>query len=170
MAPYKNPSKSLQGAVNRANGKWFEEYLEMALRYYSSKGIAEIQKTPEPMRPLRSMGGGRFIACFTGKAQPDFKGTLRGGRTVIFDAKYTGHKYIDKSAVTQNQADLLDRYAKMGAWCFILAALGNGTYYRVPWEIWRTMETITGFKRMTEADLVRYRVPIAANGMPLILG
>ena len=76
-----------QGLRNREHGKAFEEDLDKTFEYYKEKGFAKIDKTPEPMKVIRSMGQGRFLACYTKAAQPDYKGLIKGGRAVIFEAK-----------------------------------------------------------------------------------
>ena len=38
---------------------------------------------------LEKREGGIFVGRFTAHAQPDFQGTLDGGRSIIFEAKYT---------------------------------------------------------------------------------
>ena len=85
----KDPMKQYQGAVSRAQGKHFEEYIDLSLRYYEQRGEAVVEKTPEPMRPTKDLGNGKFIAYYEKAAQPDYKGTLKGGRAVVFEAKYT---------------------------------------------------------------------------------
>ena len=47
-----------QGSISRANGLHFEEIIDAGCNYYRVKGAADIEKTPEPMRPIKEMGGG----------------------------------------------------------------------------------------------------------------
>ena len=58
----KDPMKQYKGAVSRAQGKHFEEYIDLSLRYYEQKGEAIVEKTPDPMRPTKDLGNGKFIA------------------------------------------------------------------------------------------------------------
>ena len=51
----KDPMKQYQGAVSRAQGKHFEEYIDLSLRYYEQRGEAVVEKTPEPMRPTKDL-------------------------------------------------------------------------------------------------------------------
>lgn len=60
----KDPMKQYQGAVSRAQGKHFEEYIDLSLRYYEQRGEAVVEKTPEPMRPTKDLGNGKFIAYY----------------------------------------------------------------------------------------------------------
>ena len=97
----KDPMKQYQGAVSRAQGKHFEEYIDLSLRYYEQRGEAVVEKTPEPMRPTKDLGNGKFIAYYEKAAQPDYKGTLKGGRAVVFEAKYTHSAQMEQSRVTR---------------------------------------------------------------------
>lgn len=73
----KDPMKQYQGAVSRAQGKHFEEYIDLSLRYYEQRGEAVVEKTPEPMRPTKDLGNGKFIAYYEKAAQPDYKAPSR---------------------------------------------------------------------------------------------
>ena len=148
---------SYQGKRNRALGLQFEEIVKEACGHYRSMGLAHIEKTPEPMRVIGVINRklGHFKAVFEKAAQPDFKGTMAGGRSVCFDAKHTETDRIKQDAVTENQWDALDIHEAMGAWCFVVVCLDN-KYYRVPWEKWKTMKEDCGHKYMNAADLNPY--------------
>lgn len=82
--------RSYIGARSRAEGAGFEAIISSACDYYRAIGRADIEKTPEPMKPLGGANrSGRFLACYTKQAQPDYKGVLSGGRAVVFEAKHT---------------------------------------------------------------------------------
>ncbi len=72
-----DPRMSIQGARNRASGAFFEDAILRVCRHYWLSGQAAIDKTPEPMQPIKDLGGGRFVAHYAKKAQPDFQGTSR---------------------------------------------------------------------------------------------
>lgn len=148
---------SVQGKRNRALGLKFEEIITEACEYYRSMGLAYIEKTPEPMRVIgvinRKMG--HFKAVFEKAAQPDFKGTMAGGRAIVFEAKHTETDRIQQSAVTEDQENAMNRHEAMGALCFVIVCLDNH-YYRVPWEKWKTMKADCGHKYMNAADLHPY--------------
>lgn len=79
-----------QNAVNNAQGHSFEGYIKAACALYSQQGRAEIEKTPEPFRvTAKNRRDGTFSGRFTARAQPDFQGNLDGGRSIVFEAKYT---------------------------------------------------------------------------------
>lgn len=165
-----DPKRRLQGAISKAKGKRFEERLDHSFAYYRSTGAACVEKTPEPMKPIQSMGNGRFIACYEKKAQPDYKGTLKGGRTVMFEAKYTSSDRMAQSRVTDGQAAYLTEQSALGARCFVVAGFESGSVYRVPWDVWSHMRDFYGRKYVTEADLASYRVDIGWNDTLHLLG
>ena len=169
MSP--DPRRQLQGAASKAKGKEFEDRLDEAFAYYWTHGFAIIEKTPEPMRPVQNLGSGKFVAFFEKKAQPDYKGTIKGGRTVMFEAKFTSTGKMEQSRVLQGQADYLEGHQKLGARCYVIAGFGSGAVYRFPWNIWRDMKKHFGRKYVTEADvgITAYLVPVTRDGVLLLL-
>lgn len=152
---------SIQGKRNRAMGLKFEEIVDEACEYYKSLDIAYIEKTPEPMKVLgvinRKMG--HFKACFDKAAQPDYKGTMQGGRAVVFEAKHTETDRIKQEAVTEDQTDAMNQHEAMGALCFVIVCLDN-KYFRVPWAKWKTMKEDCGHKYMNADDLNPYTLGV----------
>lgn len=165
---YKDPRRQWQGAVSKAMGEAFENYITAACMYYRVKKLAVIEKTPEPMRVIKNIGQGKFIAHFEKQAQPDYKGCLHDGKAIVFEAKHTDKDYIDQSRLTDEQTSSLERYGNMGAWCFVLVSIKMQNFYRVPWKVWKDMKNLYKRKYMTAEDLEEYRVPMA-SGMIMIL-
>lgn len=162
--------RSYIGARSRAEGAGFEYIINRACAYYSSIGLADVEKTPEPMKPL---GGadrtGRFLACYTKQAQPDYKGILKGGRAINFEAKHTDSDRMAADRVSDAQALRLSRTESLGGVAFVLCSFYGRDFYRVPWPVWRDMKRLFGRKYITPADVERYRVKIAAPGVLLFL-
>ena len=159
----KDPMKQYQGAVSRAQGKHFEEYIDLSLRYYEQRGEAVVEKTPEPMRPTKDLGNGKFIAYYEKAAQPDYKGTLKGGRAVVFEAKHTDDDRIEFNRLTKEQRDDLEHHHKLGAVAFVLVSMSLTECFRVPWPVWRDMAATYGRKYMTRDELKPYKVPVVAG-------
>lgn len=169
--PLKNVQRSQRALQNKIEGETFEKQIEASLEWYKIKGVAEIEKTPEPMKTLSKPNSrGQFLACFTKAAQPDFKGTLSGGRSVVFEAKHTIDDQIKQSKVTEDQSKRLEKHHALGAVAFVLVCLGLQDFYRVPWEVWRDMKDIYGRKHMKRADLEPYRVQYIAGVIKLLDG
>lgn len=71
-------------SMSNNRGHDFEEAIRQACLLYASQGRAKVEKTPEPFRVLEKREGGIFVGRFTAHAQPDFQGTLDGGRQYHF--------------------------------------------------------------------------------------
>lgn len=169
MNKQKDPKRQFLGKIAKENGKKFESRLDDSFSYYAQKGYAIIEKTPEPMHPAKSLGNGKFIAYYEKKAQPDYKGTIKGGRTVMFEAKFTTADRMEQSRVLQSQQDYMDRHQALGARCFVIAGFNSGGVYCVPWSVWKAMKETFGRKYVTEHDLENYQVQTAWNGTLLLL-
>ena len=153
--------RKIIGGNNRANGQLFENLLDVSCEYYYEKGIACIEKTPEPMKVIKPFGDrrfGQYIACYKKTAQPDYKGSLCDGTCIIFDAKHTDTDRITQAAVTDNQVKVFDRYQSMKAKCYLIVSLGFEDFYRVPWNVWKNMKQLYGHKHMTRQELEQYRI------------
>lgn len=60
----KDPKRQLLGKIARQKGQYFEQRLDGSFDYYSGRGYAVIEKTPEPMKVIKPEGNGRFLACY----------------------------------------------------------------------------------------------------------
>lgn len=154
----KKNKNRVQGHRSRSIGKSFEQVIDQACLKYADLGRAIIEKTPEPMKPLGKAESGRFMACFTKKAQPDYKGTLDRGRAIIFEAKATEKDRIKKDAVSVEQFESLDSHWKAQAIVFVMVCFELERYYRIPWGTWREMELLYGRKYLKESDMEECRV------------
>ena len=167
----KKAQRSLRGKQSREAGACFENIIEASLQWYERKGLAEIEKTPEPMKPLSKPNQkGQFLACFTKAAQPDFKGTITGGRSVVFEAKQTITDRIEYKATTEEQNEQLEKHYKLGAAAFVIVAFNLRDFFRVPWPVWRDMKEIYGRKYLKPAELEKYRVQYIAGVLKLLEG
>ena len=65
---------AVRGKASRLTGNLFEQMIDQTCIWYAEQGIAVIEKTPEPMRPISKPNrAGQFQACFIKQAQPDYK-------------------------------------------------------------------------------------------------
>lgn len=158
--PGRNPRAVLAGYRSRMVGNAFEEIIKGACLEYKQRGLADIGKTPEPMKPIGAPNPyGQFKACFTSTAQPDFQGTLKGGRSIMFEAKSTETGRMLQSRVTPDQTEYLDSHSGLGAVCFVLITFDMYRAYRVPWDVWGKMKQQFGRKYITEAEAKPFLVP-----------
>jgi recombination protein U len=149
------------GKKSKESGALFESLIGAACLRYSERGLAEIQKTPEPMRPLSKPDTkGRFMACYLKQAQPDFKGTLAGGRAIVIEAKHTAADRIRKTAVSVEQDRSLTRHDMLGAACYVLVSFGFKCYRMIPWSTWSDMRRRFGRAYLTPEDIPECEVDI----------
>lgn len=148
---------SWKGKRNNAQGHFFEGFIKTACAVYKQKGIACVEKMPEPFMVLEKKDRGIFKGRFIAHAQPDFMGTLSGGRSICFEAKYTSTDKLGQNVLTGEQWDSLEQHWKAGAKAGVCAGIGN-VYAFIPWPVWRSMQDIYGRKYMTAEDLEPYRV------------
>lgn len=164
--------RQLQGQINRELGKNFEEQIELICEIYKRNKLAMIEKTPEPMKILKHIENGRFETVFTKSAQPDFKGTLKGGQTVVFDAKFTETPQIAYQALSDFQRETLMAYQELGAKAFVLVGFVDGNMYPVDINLWTNMQNIFGHKHIKQVELEdrALRAKRAQNGIIDFLG
>jgi len=166
-----NVERQYRGKQSRVAGNQFEDLISASLEWYEDKGVACIEKTPEPMKPLGKPNRlGQFLACYTKAGQPDYKGTLRGGRAVVFEAKHTDGDRMVYGRLTDEQIDQLTLHHKLGAVAFVIVSFGLEDFYRIPWEVWRDMKAIYGRKYLKPAELEPYRVQYIAGVLKLLEG
>lgn len=148
-----DPARQLQGKINRELGKNFENTVDTICQVYEYNGLARIEKTPEPMKILKYLEQGRFEAVFEKDAQPDFKGTVKGGRTVVFDAKFTEADRIKYQVLSDHQRETLQKYSELGAMAFILVGFANGKIYKIDINEWINMKRDFGRLYITQEEL-----------------
>lgn len=158
--------KRYQNAINNARGHNFEGFILAACARYSAQGRAVIDKTPEPFRVTSTEGGGRFTGRFIAHAQPDFQGTLNGGRSICFEAKYTTTDRMRRNVLTETQIDTLEQHSALGACAAVCVGIRD-EYFFVPWAGWRDMKKHYGKLHVKAVDLEPYKVKF--NGAVMFL-
>lgn len=150
--------RSFKGSQNRAEGIAFEKLIETASAIYADKGVAYIEKTPEPFQVTRSLKNGRFEGYFKKQAQPDFKGTLKSGQSIVFDAKATETEKIPVSALSDEQVKSLTLHKKLGAETGVLLRFGVSGFAWIPFETFMNAKEINGHKHWTKEEAEPYAV------------
>lgn len=123
--------KSLQ---SNGFGKNFEKMIDLACKYYRDEGKADISKIDEPFRVIRLKKAGRFEGQFTKNANPDFEGTLDGGRSICFEAKYTTTDRMKQSVVSDKQAEVLEIKSRLGGLAGVCVGIKD-RYFFIPWYV-----------------------------------
>lgn len=159
----------LRGRQGRLAGNLFEQMIDQTCIWYAEQGIAVIEKTPEPMRPISKPNrAGQFKACYIKQAQPDYKGSLQGGRTIVMEAKHTDHDRISFDRVSEEQQRELTAYHDMGAVAVVLVSFGMQHFYCLPWTVWRDMKVHFGRKYIKPEDAPAFRVSVQGGRLDFI--
>lgn len=164
----KTALNSRRGRVNRANGEAFETLIINSCEYYRGKGIAAIDKTPEPFRVTRSLGKGQFQGHFTSQAQPDFKGVVQG-ECIVFDAKATTTDRIPLTALTETQRKDLLAYQRCGAVAGVLMCFNFQKFAWLEIGAFLTAKQVNGHQYWTHDEAIAWGEDIKFNGNRLIL-
>lgn len=153
-----DPRRQIIGRRSKAAGDAFERRLSNACEFYLQKGLAHIEKTPEPFHITGKDKNGAVRGYYEKKGQPDYKGILCDGTGIMFEAKHTDSGKINQGAITDTQWENLDIYERFGAHCYVMVSVGLAKFYRVPWGVWKQMKSLFGHKFMTEQELGPYRL------------
>lgn len=146
-----------QNRVNNAQGHIFEDGIKAACQVYQGSGRATVDKTPEPFRVMEKRRDGTFTGRFTALAAPDFQGTLQGGRSIVFEAKYTTTDRLKRAVVTDAQMSALESHLQSGAAAGVCAGIQDKFFF-VPWAVWRDMKAHFGHVSVSAAELEPFRV------------
>lgn len=166
-----NIDRQYRGLQSKRAGEHFENMIEASCIWYREHGLACIDKTPEPTKQLSKPNyKGQFLACYEKAAQPDYQGTVEGGRSVVFEAKHTDDDRIKYDRLTKDQIDDLEMHSKLGAVAFVLVSFGLEGFFRIPWEVWRSMKGIYGRKYITRQEAERFRVPYTMGVIKMLEG
>ena len=149
-------ARSWRNRVNNAQGRLFEQQILAGCEYYKINDIAFIEKTPEPFSVIKKNKDGSFIGRFSKnkRAQPDFKGTLCNGNSIVFEAKYTSKDYINFNVLTETQYNSLLLHYKLGAKVFVCVGMQDKFYF-VPFDYWRYMKEC-GCKKLYLGNLITW--------------
>ncbi len=139
--PGANARNQLRGAKAQQAGEGWEAWLARQHQVARQRGIARIRKVSPWVKILKKLGMGRFMVAFTGDNGCDYLGPLRGGRTLVAEAKASDDPRLGRSAFDQHQLDDLDAAAALGALALALVQLrvdGRLRRFAAPWPLnWR---------------------------------
>ena len=159
----------LAGKKAKAVGSYFEDMISYSCRLYEDNGIAKIEKQNEPIHYIRSLNRGQFIANFAKKSGVDYKGVLKGGKTICFECKHTDNNSIPKARVESHQLQYMNDMANFGALCFVVVSFRLERFYVIPLKVWTNMQTIYGRVSLKEELIQEFKVPkINAHGVDFL--
>lgn len=151
-------SQQYKNRMNNAQGQHFEREILAGCRMYEQHKIAVIDKTPEPFRVTKkNHKTGEFTGRFSTHAQPDFQGTLHGGRSIMFEAKRTSKDRITRNVLTDTQMEVLEKHNRQGALCGVCICIQDDFFF-IPWNVWRDMKEMYGRQYLKAEDIEEYKV------------
>ena len=146
-----------RGKRGKAYGDQFENLIELSCKRCAQQGLAYINKTFPPFTTIRRQGN-QVVGFYGSSGQPDFAGTLKNGRSVVFEAKHTNSTNIPFERIAEHQKQSLKRHHELGAESFILIAFKLDDIYKVPINDWLKLEKTVDKKSLNEKDLAKYKL------------
>ena len=126
-------------------GRGLEELVAFQNGRYAAQGIANIQKISTPWKVVRQ--GDRIVSAFPeGKSTLDFRGTVRGGIPVSFDAKESEDvRGLPLKYIKPHQIDYIRSALPLGEVSFLLCCIKpTGALYIIHgadvlrhWDYWK---------------------------------
>lgn len=160
---------------SRQEGKLFEAMIDRACDLYEAEGVAMITKVPEPRKVIGRTGGrtSAMICINDKKAHPDYMGSVSpDGHCIVFDAKHTDKDRMQRTALSEHQAEILEKHEQCGAKCFVVVSFSFEDFFMVPYDVWRDMRAVFGRQYIEQKDdaLKPYRISskIGADGERIV--
>lgn len=144
---------STRGRRNTRAGAYFEKQLRETFATLETWGMCALSKAPTPLKIISRAEEGVFRARIIVSGQPDFYGVIRGGRSVVIEAKYTGTGQMLASRLLEHQEAALRRHAELGALTLVAVSFGSLRIGLIPFSEWCAMKSILGRKYVTFEDL-----------------
>lgn len=164
----KSAAASYRGSHNRSEGAEFEKLIERSCEMYRAHDVAYIEKTPEPFKVISVPNArGQFIGYYEKQAQPDFKGTLFTGQSVVFDAKATTTDKLQLSALSEEQKQSLETHYKLRAICGVLISYSFKRFYFMPYSLFMSAKEYNGHKYWTADECEQVTKPLIFDGINL---
>jgi recombination protein U len=125
----------MAGRGNR--GKILERNILQANAYYEQRGQALITQMPTPVNITKVVAN--KVSGYLTRSTVDFYGTMKGGRSVYFDAKETNEPRFPVANETKlhpHQIEYLGKQHVLGALCFLVVEYtAEQEVYVIPWPV-----------------------------------
>lgn len=145
------------GRKAKKNGQYFENFLDKVFNTCSQLGYCNIEKTPEPFRFIKPYSTNLFVGCYIKSAQPDYKGTLKGGRSIVLEAKSVSTGKISLSALTENEMAELVKHKELGACTGVIVYdSAEGNIYLLPIVMFERMQDLFNRKHIKLKEVEKF--------------
>ena len=115
-------------------GRAWEQLLELYHTRYEAQGRAVVLRTPPPMRILRALSGGQFVAVYATEGPPDYC-LLAGGCAIAAEAKDCVADRWQLSKLHPHQARRLSAWQVQGGLGVVLLRhQPSSTQWVLPWS------------------------------------
>lgn len=143
-------------------GRALEDMIKYQNTLYENKGISNIQKISTPWKVIRR--GKEIVSAFPEeKSTVDFRGTVRGGIPVSFDAKESDdERGLPLKYIASHQIDYMRGALYLGEISFILCEIKPiRSYYIIPgatvlqfWDYWQSNKGKHGINFIPKEHMV----------------
>lgn len=157
--------RSVVSYFSNEKGHSFESEIDFSCEIYKKSKKVLIQKTPEPFRVLSKSNSYTFTGVFTKSAQPDYTGTLPGGKSIVLEAKCTTTDRLKQGVLSQEQMEQLKMHMELGALAFVIAKIQN-RYFLIPFDRFLHMKEFYNRLYVKPDEIKEYEI-IAQKGNPL---
>ena len=156
-------------------GRTLEELILRVLKRYEVQGVSNIQKISTPWKAIRQ--GKRIVSAFPeGKSTLDFRGTVKGGIPVSFDAKESEDpRGLPLKYIKPHQIDYIRAALPLGEVSFLVVWVKPlNAYYIVRgedalrrWDCWKKNKGKRGFSLIPIEEM--HRIPGNMNFLEVVL-
>lgn len=124
--------------MSRGNrGKVLEKNIIQANAYYEHSKLAVITQMPTPVDITKVIAN--KVTGFLTRSTVDFYGTLKGGRSIYFDAKETNEPRFavaNNTKLHEHQIEYLRKQHLMSSLCFLIVDFtAEREAYLIPWPV-----------------------------------
>ena len=122
-----------RSASHANRGRQWEQLLELFHARYEGRGEAVVLRTPPPMRILRALSGGQFVAVYATEGPPDYV-LLSRGIAIAAEAKDCVADRWQLSNLHEHQARRLSAWEEHGGLGVVLLRhQPSRTQWVLPW-------------------------------------
>jgi recombination protein U len=157
-------------------GMSFEYDIEHTNWMYEHMGLAAVNKRPTPVRIQNKTVGGVVTGFLEKPSTVDFEGLLRGGRSIVFEAKQVRSKErFNLSDISEHQVEHLRKCHELGGISFVLIEFPeHRTVYLLHyktlegyWQRWKNGGGARGTASIHRDDLEVHGYVVDAGRVPV---
>jgi recombination protein U len=115
-------------------GRAWEQTLDLFHARYESQRLAVVIRTPPPVKILRALKPGQFVAVYAREGPPDYV-VLADGVAIMAEAKHTTSERWSLSQLHEHQARRLEQWRSQGGCSVVLIRHAkSATSWAIDWR------------------------------------